>query len=84
MFALHDDVSHATTDYGIVLLDERSGQYFHLDATSGLIIDLLNAGLGVDAAVRNLTDRFDVDQDRARNDILALIKSLGEKGLLKS
>ncbi|MFG3436104.1 lasso peptide biosynthesis PqqD family chaperone [Nonomuraea sp. NPDC047897] len=83
MFSFHADVSYATTDYGIVLLDERKGKYFHLDATSGVIIGSLDAGLGVEDAVRNLAERFDVGKDRARNDVLALIKVLGEKGLLR-
>ncbi|ORT58287.1 lasso peptide biosynthesis PqqD family chaperone [Streptomyces sp. CB03238] len=75
------DVSTAETQYGTVLLDERSGNYWELNPTGTLVVKTLLRGGDEASAVEALLAEFDIDQDRAEQDVTALVQELRTSGL---
>ena len=76
-----DKVSTAATDYGTVLLDERSGQYWELNPTASLIVTTLLAGGDETAAADALLSEFGIDRTRAEQDVATLVAELRASGL---
>ncbi|MFI0902135.1 lasso peptide biosynthesis PqqD family chaperone [Streptomyces sioyaensis] len=76
-----DKVSTAATDYGTVLLDERSGQYWELNPTASLIVTTLLAGGDETAAADALIAEFGIDRTRAEQDVATLVAELRASGL---
>jgi uncharacterized protein (UPF0261 family) len=79
---LRADVSVADTDYGQVLLDERSGRYWQLNPTGVAVVRALLDGADENAAVAVLTSAYEVDEARARQDVSALVAGLRTAGLV--
>ncbi|SER65016.1 Coenzyme PQQ synthesis protein D (PqqD) [Lentzea xinjiangensis] len=79
---LRDDISVADTDYGQVLLDERTGHYWQLNPTGVVVVRALLDGADEDAAVTALTSAYDVDEARAREDVSVLVAGLRTAGLV--
>ncbi|MFE6364880.1 lasso peptide biosynthesis PqqD family chaperone [Streptomyces sp. NPDC057806] len=75
------DVSTAETDYGTVLLDQRSGNYWELNPTGTLVVKTLLEGGEEAAAVDALVMEFDIDRSRAEQDVTALVQELRKSGL---
>lgn len=81
---IRPDISTADTDYGAVLLDERSGDYWQLNATGALVVrTLLDGGTQADATAA-LVDQFEVDEAQANADVAALLDGLRSAGLVAS
>ncbi|MCC8250415.1 lasso peptide biosynthesis PqqD family chaperone [Saccharothrix luteola] len=81
---IRDGVSTADTEYGTVLLDERTGEYWQLNPTGAEVVRLLMAGRTPAEAVQALTEQFDVDEPQARNDVETLLDSLRSADLVTS
>ncbi|MGW7086672.1 lasso peptide biosynthesis PqqD family chaperone [Streptomyces sp. NPDC054871] len=75
------DVSTAETDYGTVLLDQRSGDYWELNPTGTLVVKTLLDGGEEATAVDALVTEFAIDRARAEQDVTALVRELRESGL---
>ncbi|MFF4399697.1 lasso peptide biosynthesis PqqD family chaperone [Streptomyces sp. NPDC001480] len=70
------DVTTAETDYGTVLLDERTGAYWELNPTATLVVrTLLDGGEAADAAAA-LVREFDIDLAQALTDVETLVRQL--------
>ena len=82
-FKLRDQVSAADTDYGIVLLDEDSGEYWNLNPTGALVVRTLLDGGSTGDAARRLIKQFAVDHDTAREDVEDLVAGLRSAGLMQ-
>lgn len=80
---LRDGVSTADTDYGVTLLDENSGQYWNLNPTGALVLQMLLAGGTPAQAVQELTEQYEVNADTASRDVEDLVDSLHSAGLVK-
>jgi DNA-binding MarR family transcriptional regulator len=80
---LRDGVSSADTDYGIMLLDEDSGQYWNLNPTAALALRSLLDGGTPDRAVQELTERYSVDAGTASRDVRELLDGLHSAGLVE-
>ena len=80
---LRDGVSSADTDYGTVLLDEDSGQYWNLNPTAALVLRTLLDGGSPAEAVRQLTERYPVDAETAGADVRELVDGLRSAGLVR-
>ncbi|GHG54349.1 lasso peptide biosynthesis PqqD family chaperone [Streptomyces griseocarneus] len=78
------DVSTARTDYGTVLLDQRSGQYWELNPTGTLVVQTLLEGGGEADAVDAVVAEFAIDRPQAAHDVAALIGQLRQAGLVAS
>ncbi|MEU4768807.1 lasso peptide biosynthesis PqqD family chaperone [Actinosynnema sp. NPDC023794] len=81
---IRDGVSTADTEYGTVLLDERTGEYWQLNPTGAEVVRLLMAGRTPAEAVQALTEQFEVDEPQARNDVETLLDSLRSADLVTS
>ncbi|MCH0541887.1 lasso peptide biosynthesis PqqD family chaperone [Streptomyces sp. MUM 203J] len=75
------DVSTARTDHGTVLLDERGGDYWELNPTATLVVDVLLRGGDEVAASAALVAEFDIDAEAARRDVDVLVRQLRASGL---
>jgi hypothetical protein len=81
-YDLQAGVSMATTDYGVTLLDERSGEYFQLNPTGALVVNTLLAGGTRDDAVERLMAEYAVDLDAASRDVADLTNALQSADLV--
>ena len=80
---LRNGVSSADTDYGIVLLDEGSGQYWNLNPTAALVLRTLLDGETPAKAAQELTEQFAVEADTASRDVEDLVDGLQSAGLVE-
>ncbi|MEV5240133.1 lasso peptide biosynthesis PqqD family chaperone [Streptomyces cinnamoneus] len=78
---LKSDVCTAATEYGTVLLDQRSGEYWELNPTGTLVVRTLLEGGDEQDAVNALVAEFDIDRDRAARDVATLTEQLRSSGL---
>lgn len=65
-----------------VLLDLESGLYFGLDGVGQRIWESVAGGLGLREAVSAIVSEYDVDRERAAEDVLEFAGMLVERGLL--
>jgi hypothetical protein len=80
---LRDGISVADTDYGTVLLDEHSGQYWNLNPTGAVVLRTLLDDGTPEQAVRELTDQYPVDAQTASRDVHDLMGALRAADLVK-
>jgi hypothetical protein len=73
---LRPGVFEAETEYGIVLLDGDSGEYFDLNPTGALVLRTMLAGGTTGQAAKALTDEFSVGLDDATRDVQELVADL--------
>ena len=83
MVKLRDGVSTADTEYGVVLLDENSGDYWNLNPTGALVLRTLLDGGSTAEAVHHLTEQYAVDPESARQDVDDLLGGLRSAGLVR-
>ena len=65
-----------------VLLDLASGTYFGVDGVAQRIWELIAKGKSLGQTADVIVFEFDVDEARARADVLAFVSDLVERGLL--
>ena len=80
---LRDGVSTADTDYGVMLLDEDSGQYWNLNPTAAVVLRTLLDGGSPQQAVQELTSQYSVDAGTASRDVQDLVGELHSAGLVR-
>jgi hypothetical protein len=80
---LREQVSTADTEYGLVLLDEDSGEYWKLNPTGSLVLRTVLDGGSVDDAVRHLTEQYAIDAETARADVDEILGGLRSSGLVR-
>lgn len=83
-FQFRSGVSTADTEYGTVLLDERSGHYWQLNPTGALVVRTLLAGGTHGDAVAALVEQFQVEDAQASADVATLLAELRSAGLVTS
>lgn len=71
------------TEYGIVILDQHSGDYFQLNPTGTLVLRTLLDGGGESDAVQAVLAEFEVDRAEAIRDVVALIEQFQSSGLMQ-
>lgn len=76
-------VSLVKNDDGVVLLDERSGDYWQLNATGATVLDTLLDGGTTSEAVRVLAAHHPVTAARASADVRNLVDSLRSARLVE-
>jgi hypothetical protein len=67
----------------LVMLDSRQSMYFGLDDTGASVWELLDEPRTVAVVCAALTERYDVDDDACRRDVLAFAAELVEAGLVE-
>jgi Coenzyme PQQ synthesis protein D (PqqD) len=81
---LRKGVSVTETEDGAVLLDQRSGRYFQLNASGLLVLSTLLAGGTAEQAADAVVARYPVEGGRALADVRALVESLRAARLVVS
>jgi hypothetical protein len=66
-----------------VILNLDSERYFGLDGVGTRMLSVLTTSDSIEAALAVLAEEYDVDQQVLREDLLALVNSLAEKGLVQ-
>ncbi|MFB6533096.1 lasso peptide biosynthesis PqqD family chaperone [Streptomyces noursei] len=84
MTQLRTDVACTATEDGMVLLDERNGCYWQLNATGATILQALLDGATPQQITDCLTAARPVTRDRAAADISALLDHLTRAGLVST
>ncbi|MFG2290224.1 lasso peptide biosynthesis PqqD family chaperone [Streptomyces sp. NPDC048595] len=82
MTRLRTDVACCPTDEGMVLLDERDGRYWQLNATGATVLQALLDGASPQQIADRLTATRPVPRDRATADVAALLEQLTRCGLV--
>ena len=65
-----------------VLLDLASGMYFGLDGVGRRIWESISSGQNLGEAADAIVAEYDVDRERARQDVMEFANTLLERGLL--
>jgi hypothetical protein len=78
-----EHLSVAGTEYGGVLLDGKSGEYWQLNPSAVVVARTLLDGGGSAEAVSRLTEAFEVDEERAAADVDALITAMRAAGVVQ-
>ncbi len=75
---------YATANLGeeLAVLDMASGSYFGLNATAAELWHLLDRPQPLESLCRTLQSGFEVDADRCRVEVLALLERLCAAGLV--
>ena len=68
----------------VVALDLRNSSYLGINKTGAVIWPLLAEGADIEALVKAVTERFDVDEPTARQDVSSFIEDLSSKGLIEN
>lgn len=75
-------VTAQTGDDGTVLVDETTGASLGLDRLGGLVWQCLDGRSRLDEIVRDLAEVFSADPDVVAQDVLQVVRSCGDAGLL--
>lgn len=78
-----DSVVLTDTEYGAVLLEQRTGEYFNLNMTGTIVLRMLVEGEEVPAIVQRLGEEYSVTLEEAREDVDALLTELHDAGLVR-
>jgi len=79
---LRQGVALTSTEYGAVLLDERSGTYWQLNECGAVVVTALAEGRGQETAVERLLEEFDVERAEAEADVAELTRRLIEAEII--
>ncbi|MGP3691516.1 lasso peptide biosynthesis PqqD family chaperone [Streptomyces sp. IBSNAI002] len=74
----------AETDDGTVLLNERTGDHWQLNATGSIALERLLAGHGIGALAADVAAVYGISAVRAREDLTALLSHLRAAGLIEA
>ena len=79
-----DDVLISHLQEESVILNLDSERYFGLDNVGTRFLSVLTTSESIEAAYERLSREYDVDNEVLRQDLLALVENLIDKGLLIS
>ncbi len=66
----------------LVMMDIEQGKYFSLNPVATRIWDLLENPVSVEELCRHLTDEYDVDSSRCRDEVVELLEGMARLGLV--
>lgn len=83
MTILAEHVDMTVVDDGAVLLDRKNGVYLGLNEIGTRILHLLEEDREITAVVETLRGEYEVEAERLRQDVGAIIGELAQRGLLR-
>jgi hypothetical protein len=81
--SIPDDVLISNLQEESVILNLDTERYFGLDSVGTRILTVLTTSESIEAAYERLLGEYDVAGQVLRDDLLALVESLAEKGLVQ-
>ncbi len=82
--SLRKDVVMSDVEGGVVLLDSRSGRYWHLNATAGAMLKELLDGHSAEQAATRIGVGSDGTPEQIQADVVALVDGLQRARLVTS
>jgi hypothetical protein len=67
-----------------VLLNKESGDYFSLNTVGTEIFNCIYKGMEIETIVGFLLDRYDVEYNTLKNDVISLVSELKRKKIILS
>ncbi|MEV5721701.1 lasso peptide biosynthesis PqqD family chaperone [Amycolatopsis mediterranei] len=83
MIALPDNVSFTSTEYGGVLLDEKTAQYWQLNGAGAVALRTMIDGGDAAAAAAAVCELYDTTSEIATTDINQVLTELRTAGLIR-
>jgi hypothetical protein len=80
---LPQHVVHRTFVAETVILNLRTGKYHGLNPTAGKMLEVLDDSSSIGAAVPELAQEYEIDEDRAQRDLITLCRGLLKRGLIE-
>ena len=77
------DVFSCELGGGQALLDLRSSTYYSINSVGSHVWELLQKPIAVGQIQASVVETFDVEPDRCRNDVMALIGQFADAGLIQ-
>lgn len=84
MYRIAETVRIVPARDGQILLDIGRGQVLHLNATAALIIEELQRGRNEGEISEVIAHQFNVSREAVNRDVAEFMKSLADRGLLRS
>ena len=81
--SIPDDVLISNLQEESVILNLDSERYFGLDSVGTRILTVLTTSESIETAYERLLGEYDIAGQVLRDDLLALVESLAEKGLVQ-
>lgn len=78
-----DDVLISRLQEESVILNLDSERYYGLDDIGTRMLSVLSTSESIEAAYESLRDEYDVDSQVLKEDLLALVENLHEKGIVE-
>lgn len=72
----------ANTDYGTVMLNELTGEYWHLNPSATYILNTLNSGTSLKSTVEKFAELYQISLKTAQKDVSTVHQHLVEIGAL--
>ena len=66
-----------------ILLNLDSERYFGLDEVGTRMLNLLNTSDSIEVAYNTLLEEYDVDEEKLKKDLSAIIEQLASQGLIE-
>ena len=83
LFTLHPDAAFQVIDDETIIVVPREKMMHSLKKTGTVLWQALEAGADLDRLVGVLVDSFEVEEGRAREDVIVFLEDLWEKGLIR-
>ncbi len=80
-YKLREEVLVEEWQEGVVVFNVNNYEFLEFNAVGGMIIKALDQGKSIEEIVELVTEEFEVEEERARNDILAFCKQLVVDGI---
>lgn len=81
--AVAPDVLGSELGSEVVMLSLRDGTYYGLDDVGAEIWRLIQRPMTIEHIVASLVDTYDVDAGRCRTDVISLVTTLRDRGLVE-
>jgi len=79
-----DSVLQTEVDSGLALLDPNTNTYFLLNKTGAVVWAKLEEPVSLEEICTEVARRFSVTEDRCKEDIIALLDTMTQKGFVVS
>ncbi|MFJ4027267.1 PqqD family protein [Paenarthrobacter sp. NPDC089989] len=70
-------------DDGLTVFDARGGSYWRGNATAGEVMEGIRLGRPVNSLITSIAEAYEVDRERVREDVQALLAELQQHGIIQ-
>lgn len=76
------DINRVKTEYGEVVLNEKTGAYWHLNDTAARVLSVIEDGGSLEDAAADLVHSYGIEFEQARSDVETIRSGLERMGAL--